>query len=286
METADRNPFAASDASTRTWATMMAVSFFCHLIFFSMIHYLPALRPEKKRILRPVVNVTMVRLPEAASPEAAPAKEARTASPVVKPAPAQKAPVAQKPKTPERPPEPIVKHSMKKKTYQASEVVDSAISRLEEKVAETPPDPLQQALERLRKQVGEAETAGGPEEAPAASSAKTDAGLVGGDTEGIRKELELIDIYRMEIAWRVQKNWAFPESLAGSKKDLVVELAFTVLPNGEIRDVWFDKRSGNQYLDESAKRAVLKANPVGPHPEGISKPTITVGLRFTPEGVQ
>ena len=84
---------------------------------------------------------------------------------------------------------------------------------------------------------------------------------MGGDTEGIRKELELIDIYRMEIAWRVQKNWAFPESLAGSKKDLVVELAFTVLPNGEIRDVWFDKRSGNQYLDDSAKRAVLKANP-------------------------
>jgi colicin import membrane protein len=288
METADRHLFAASDASTRTWATMMVVSFFCHLIFFAMVHYLPALRPEKKRTFRPVVNVTMVRLPEAASPDAAPAKKVEPASAVVKPAADKKTAVAPKPKTPARPAEPVVKHSMKKKTYQASKVVDSALSRLEEKVEveEPPPDPLQQALDRLRRQVDETETAGGPKEAPAASSGKTDAGLVGGDSEGIRKELELIDIYRMEIAWRVQKNWAFPESLAGGEKDLVVELAFTVLPNGEIRDVWFDKRSGNRYLDESAKRAVLKANPVGPHPEGISKPTITVGLRFTPEGVQ
>jgi colicin import membrane protein len=288
METADRHHFAASDASMRAWATMMVVSFFCHLIFFAMIHYLPALRPEKKRTIRPVVNVTMVRLPEAASPEAAPAKRAETAATVVNPAADKKTAVVPKPKTPARPAEPIVKHSMKKKTYQASKVVESAISRLEEKVEveEPPPDPLQQALDRLRRQVDETETAAGPKEAPAASSGKTGAGLVGGDTEGLRKELELIDIYRMGIAYRVQKNWAFPESLAGGKKDLVVELAFTVMPNGEIRDVWFDKRSGNRYLDESAKRAVLKANPVDPHPEGISKPTITVGLRFTPEGVQ
>ena len=288
MELADRHSFAASDASLRAWASMMAVSFVCHLIFFAMIHYLPALRPEKKRSVQPVINVTMVRLPEAGEPEPARACVATGPAPAVRPAPEKGAPSrTPKPKTPP-PPSPIVKHSMKKKTYQPSKVVESAISRMEEKVSQEPdpPDPLQQALERLRKQVDETQATGGPKKPPAQAAAKPGAGLVGAGGEGIRKELELIDIYRMEIAWRVQKNWAFSESLAGRDKDLVVELAFTVLPNGEIRDVWFDKRSGNRYLDESAKRAVLKANPVGPHPEGVSKSTITVGLRFTPEGVQ
>jgi colicin import membrane protein len=59
-----------------------------------------------------------------------------------------------------------------------------------------------------------------------------------------------------------------------------------VMPDGEIRDIWFDKRSGNAYLDESARRAIMKSNPVIPHPEGLSKPFITVGMRFTPEGLK
>lgn len=285
METANRHPFAASDAGTRTWASTMAVSFACHLAFFAMMHYLPSLRPERKSSLPSVVNVTMVSLPEAAAPKASPAREPKTPPVPATPAP-PKPEIAPKPKAATPAPSPIVKHSMKKKTYQPSKVVESAISRIEEKVAEQPPDPLQQALDRLRQQVDDAQSAPPSRQAPPEATAGAGAGVAGGDAEGIRKELELIDIYRMEIAWRVQKNWAFSESLAGSEKNLVVELAFTVLPNGEIRDIWYDKRSGNRYLDESAKRAVLKANPVGPHPKGINKSVVTVGLRFTPEGVQ
>ncbi len=293
MEPAERHPFAASDAGTRTWASMTALSFVCHVVFFAMIYYMPDLRPEKKPSFPAVVNVTMVSVPEASSPKPAPARKTTKPAPAVRPSP-EKPAAEKKPKPKEKVParetKPIVKHSMKKQTYKSSKVVKSAISRIEKKVAEQPPeqtpDRLQKALDRLRKQVGEAEPAGKPQARPAQAGEKAGPGLVGDNTKGIRKELELIDIYRMEIAWRVQKNWAFPESLAGSKKDLVVELAFTVLPNGQIRDVWFDKRSGNRYLDESAKRAVLKSNPVGPYPEGITKSIITVGLRFTPEGVR
>ena len=287
MESAKRHPFAASDAGTRTWASMTAVSFACHLAFFAMMHYMPALRPDRKPSLPAVVNVTMVSLPEAVAPKAAPSREAQTSPAPVKPLP-KKPEAAPKPKAKvvASPPSPTVKHSMKKKTYQPSRVVESAISRIEEKVAEEPPDPLRQALDRLRQEVGDAESGAKPRQVGPDAAPTAGAGVTGADTEGIRKELELIDIYRMQIAWRVQKNWAFSESLAGSEKNLVVELAFTVLPNGEIRDIWFDKRSGNRYLDESAKRAVQKADPVGPYPEGITKPVVTVGLRFTPEGVQ
>jgi colicin import membrane protein len=58
------------------------------------------------------------------------------------------------------------------------------------------------------------------------------------------------------------------------------------MPNGEIKDIFFTDRSGNSYLDESAYKAIVKSNPVDPHPEGISKPYVNVGLRFTPEGVR
>jgi colicin import membrane protein len=103
---------------------------------------------------------------------------------------------------------------------------------------------------------------------------------------GSTQVLELIVIYQHDIALQIEKNWAFSEQLAGGRTDLVAELAFTVMPSGEIRDMWFDKRSGNKYLDDSAKKAIMKSNPVRPHPSGIRKPYMTMGLRFTPKGVQ
>jgi colicin import membrane protein len=59
-----------------------------------------------------------------------------------------------------------------------------------------------------------------------------------------------------------------------------------VMPDGEITDIRFTERSGNAYLDESAYRAIVKANPVSPHPTGIRTPYVTVGVRFTPEGIK
>jgi len=291
----DKRSFAGSDDGTRMWAAMMAVSFACHVAFFVMMHFLPALRPEKKRSLPPAVSVTMVSLPQAEAPRAAPAAPAETTASRVQPAPTKpteppkpEMPAPEMP-VPKTPPVPKTKQSLKKQTYRSSKVVDSAISRIEEKVeqeAQQRPDPLQEALDRLREQVESSQRTSPADQPSKETDVSARAGTVGGSAEGALKELELIDIYRMEIAWRVQKNWAFPDRLAGNGDDLVVELAFTVLPNGEIRDVWFDKRSGNRYLDESAKRAVLKANPVAPFPKGVAKSLITVGLRFTPEGVK
>jgi hypothetical protein len=101
-----------------------------------------------------------------------------------------------------------------------------------------------------------------------------------------KEVIELVDIYRQLIACQIQKNWAFSQSIAGGEQDLSAEIVFRVMPDGEIRDIWFDKISGNAYLDESARRAIMKTNPVSPHPEGLSKPFIPVGLRFTPEGIR
>jgi colicin import membrane protein len=173
------------------------------------------------------------------------------------------------------------KTSLKRKTFQSGKVVDQAIERLEKDVEESRPDQIDAAIERLQEQVKDQPTPE-PDSQEAVSRLQVD------DTARAKdaKALELIDIYRVEIAFRVQKNWAFSDSLAGNAKDLVTEIAFDVMPDGTISDIWFDKRSGNEYLDESARRAIIKSAPLPPHPAGVILPAITVGLRFTPQGVR
>jgi colicin import membrane protein len=63
-------------------------------------------------------------------------------------------------------------------------------------------------------------------------------------------------------------------------------LVFRVLPSGEVTDIRFTERSGNSYLDESAYKAIVKAGPVSPHPEGVRALYVTVALRFTPQGIR
>jgi len=264
-------------ASLRTWTGFVTLSFLCHLVLLGIFILTPGFRPERDTIPN-VINVTMVTLAEPASAES-PAKTAtRTAPPTSGLKPRISAPE----KTP--PAKKQSKTSLKKKTFKSSKAVKSAMDQLEQTVEDTRPDPLKKALERLKKEVGEA-----PPPPPAKSAvtpAEKRSGLVGGSGVGNRKVLELLDIYRVEIASRVQKHWAFFSSIAGEQANLVVELAFNVLPDGTITDIWFDRRSGNRYLDDSAERAVRKSDPVGPHPESLSLPYVTVGLRFTPEGVR
>jgi colicin import membrane protein len=228
-----------------------------------------------------VINVALVSLPSPGETVAAEGPTTAPAAKTVRPS----SPAATGDRVAVDPGEKKEKQSLKKRTFKASKVVKSAISNLEKKAEESRPDPLKAALERLQKEV---EATGSPPGKKGAQKlpGQTGPGMENGSEAGIQRALELIDIYRVEIAYRVQKNWAFSESLAGGRADLVVELAFNVLPDGEIRDIWFDKRSGNAYLDESAKKAVMKSNPVAPHPPGINQPYVTVGLRFTPEGVR
>lgn len=177
--------------------------------------------------------------------------------------------------------EPKIKKSLKKETFKSSQMVKRAITEIEKKVEATRPDQITQALDRLKDEVGRTEEVEQQKHKDLKSPA-----IPGAAETGAKRVLELLDIYRIEVAYQVQRNWAFVEQLAGGRTDFEVELAFKIMPSGEIRDIWFDKRSGNSYLDESAKKAVLKSNPVRPHPPGVTKPFVIVGLRFGPKGLK
>jgi colicin import membrane protein len=139
--------------------------------------------------------------------------------------------------------------------------VNQAIERLEKDVVESRPDQIDAAIERLQERVNDQ-----PAPEPDSQEAVRQLTVDDASRQQDAKALELIDIYRVEIAFIVQKNWAFSDSMAGEANELVTEIAFDVLPDGTISDLWFDKRSGNGYLDESARRAIVKSVPFPQHP--------------------
>jgi colicin import membrane protein len=175
------------------------------------------------------------------------------------------------------------KQSMKKKTYKRERVreqqMESAIKSVEKQVAATKTDPKQEALDRIRSEL-EKKEAQQPVEGSATATATT--GMIG---EG-KLISDLQEIYIAEVAYNIQRNWAFSDQLAGENNNLYNEVVIKIQRNGTIADVWFDRRSGNSYFDDSTYKAILKSSPLPPIPDGISGSSLTWGFRFKPGGLK
>jgi colicin import membrane protein len=278
----DRSPLIAS----------ILISIMAHALLFGLVLYSPG--SKSGRLFMPsVINVQMVDLagggaasdrPIEVAPEpAAPAPD----SP--RPAEARPAPAPQpQPAAPEislAPQPPRAKTPLKYETMRPREAVrPSTPPRAERRPAPAPVSPLEETIRRLREQV---EKEGRP---GTAAGEGTGQGSGGGGRRGFGfgggQELEAIDLYRLEVAYAIQKNWAYADQLAGSRGDRVASIVFKVMPDGRIEDIFFTDRSGNPHLDESGYRAIVKSSPVRPHPRELNRPYIEMGLRFTPEGVQ
>ncbi len=273
------------DHQTRLISIALAASLVCHLIFFSILIYMQT-HDFKRGPAQAVIRVSLVSLPKQAAPTQ-PARSAETAPAKAEP---ERPPEANKVSTEanQRPADvslaPRKKTSLKKKTFRTEKVKKRAFKELEKEIETTSSERIAEAIDRIKSKV---------ENEDAKSPSKTDAGLekqsgsvLGDEKDSGGKRAGLIDIYRVEIAFQIQKNWAFPDQLAEGRTDLQAWLVFNVMPNGEIRDLFFTDRSGNKRFDESAYRAVMKSNPVAPHPRGVSEPFIEMGLHFTPKGIK
>lgn len=263
--------------TVRIWVGMTGLSILCHVLFFSGVLFLPQLRFDRDYIPA-VIEVDLVSLPPTVSKLQGGSDQAPL------PARTEKAPEVVQPKEEpmqaiEKQPEEVsgqpvsvapkpleVKRSLKKKTYDASKVIKSAIARIEKEAPKSRPHSVLQAIGRLREEV------------------EGQAGVVmrGGTVVGgvNKKTLELLDIYNAEIWHRIQKNWAFSEEMVRGRTDLEATIIVKIMKEGEIRDVWFEKRSGNSYFDDSVFKAVKKSDPLPPLPDGYRGPFYEVGFRF------
>lgn len=176
------------------------------------------------------------------------------------------------------------KEPVKKKTKEPTEKPkvkekEAIVEKPSEVKPETPDEHLgnedqQKIAEALRKIKEKLKTHGAGQE-------KT-----GEHARGIRgkKGVKPLDLYHLVIEAAVKQNWVFNERLARMNKNLEVVLLIKILQSGEIRDIIYETRSGNRYLDESAKKAIIKINPLPPLPAG--QRSYTLGLIFTPEGLK
>ena len=70
-------------------------------------------------------------------------------------------------------------------------------------------------------------------------------------------------LYTQKVKQRVKQSWIVAEHKSG----LTAVVRFGILANGEVVGVELAERSGDSVFDESAMRAVRKANPLSPPPE-------------------
>ena len=268
------------------------ISTILHLIFFAALIFVPGPKPYK-HFSSSVINVSMVALPGQKKVPGAGrltgfelenkiAKPKKIPVPKILPEIAAKADQDSSKAISVSPKRKRIKKSLKKKTFKSSRVVKSVIARVEKKVEEARPNPIAEAIDRLKNKVA----SGRQEPQSETGVASSSTGVAGSHGAGGKKTLELIDIYKSQISYYIEKNWAFSKQLAGGRTDLAAVVVIRIMRNGEIKDVWFEKKSGNTYFDESAYKAVMKSNPLPMLPKGYSRPYYNLGLIFTPSGLR
>jgi len=103
----------------------------------------------------------------------------------------------------------------------------------------------------------------------------------------INRSTDPIDLYKLVLGSSIEKSWQNTndfDELAKLDQDLDTRIQMEILKTGEVVNVSFEKASGNKYLDESAKQAVLRLSPLPPLPKGMESYKVIV--MFSPRGLK
>ena len=215
------------------------------------------------------------KIPEPSKPEPLPVKEAlkKKINPeTVKVEKPEKEALIENPQKVKATKKPLVK-----KNIDPAKVLESAIRRMEQQAGaeQSQPKSIADRIANLKKEVE------GDNEPTGTSNGTGPAGSMG--SGGSSRNFTQLEAFQAEVSVRMKNNWIFSEKLAGETKGLESRLVIKIMPDGTITDVWFEKRSGNAYLDNSAYKTVMKSNPLPPLPEGM--PYYHLVLGFTPSGL-
>ncbi len=95
-------------------------------------------------------------------------------------------------------------------------------------------------------------------------------------------ESKLNDYYN--LVWsKIKKEWTLPGDLPKGGKNLETVIVIEFDRSGKIQKAYFEKKSGNFQYDQSAMRAIKKAEPLPAIPKEFSDETVELGFRFYPE---
>ncbi len=253
----------------RVWSLFFGVSAICHFIAFIIVITAPV-NTHQRSFVPSVINVDLVSIPT--QRPAGTVKDITSVrqkkKKVVQSSSKNAVTIDKKTSTKKK-----AKKSLKKKTYKSSKVVDSAIRNIEKKVEDSRPDHLDRVFDRLRGKVEK-------------DAFLNNGRLPSGRGLSGKRAITRLEIYNAEIFSLIQKNWALPLQFAGRDAELETKIGMKIMPDGEIRDIWFDKKSGDGSFDDQAEKAVLKSNPLPSLPPEFTEPYYEIGLRFTPSGLK
>ncbi|MFH2058434.1 MAG: energy transducer TonB [Pseudomonadota bacterium] len=167
--------------------------------------------------------------------------------------------------------EEIVKKQEEPEKIDIKKALEDAREALAQKIEQENQNKIAQALERLKKNIKDQGKNNIDEQA-------------GGYTGVGKKGFKPIDMYHLVIGSTIEQNWVFNDILARMDNKLEVRILIKILKSGEIRDIIYETRSGNRYLDESAKKAIKKSNPLPQLPPGMHSYDVVLG--FTPKGLK
>lgn len=177
---------------------------------------------------------------------------------------------------PKKPPKPV----KTKPKVDPEEALKKAREKLAQTIKKQNQKQISEALNRLQAAVeikGEPSGKDYPENVIGPGGAGAGTGL---GKEGYSP----LDWYKMDLKIALERNWVFNDMLARMDQHLEVRVMIKILKSGEIRDIAYETKSGNRYLDESAKKAIKRANPLPKLPAGMSSYDLVVG--FTPKGLK
>ncbi len=265
---------------------MFFISLGLHVLAIGAMLFLPNLASQRT-FYSPVYSVRLVSLPASmpAIKEPAGAKSAGPSTPV-------KAREELKIK------EKAISLAPPKKEEEAQKKIEEAIAKIRQRKEEKS---LESAIERLRRQKEERNV----EEAIERIRSTKEAEQISSAIEGIRHRVTIGSsgatesnlgasaasagvmsikhkLYYNLIWQRIRSVWVLPEEVLRGKKNLETIIAIRISKDGQIEEIYFEKKSGNPHLDESCLRAIKKANPLPPLPPGMEGDKLDLGVRFTP----
>lgn len=94
---------------------------------------------------------------------------------------------------------------------------------------------------------------------------------------------ELLAIYNSIVQAKILQEWTIPENLLKEMVDLETIIVVIIERDGRIQKPKLEKKSGNTIYDQSAMRAIKKAEPFPPIPKELGENTLEYEMRFTPD---
>jgi TonB family protein len=155
------------------------------------------------------------------------------------------------------------------KDRESTKKIEEAISRIKREDRD-PNRKIEEAISRIKRESSEQGNMTAETNAP-----KGEGGIIASGIKGLR-----FKIYYTIIWGKIKEGWVLPGGLIKNKEGLEAVVSFKILRDGEIKNIRFEKSSGNSYFDKSVLRSVEKANPLPSLPVEYKEDYLDIGVRF------